>query len=903
MQPAHLLAAGNRTRRRILTTRTAMLLAAASVFFAAGWLHAATPSSGTLSPSNSALTWTGAPIAGANVDESTCQEGLTCDTFTLTLAPGDYTGKRITVGITWLIPANDFDLYVHANTVNGGIVTQSAGGAPQTEERGSIPIDPPVVTNAKTYVVHVVAFSVTPGDIYAGDASLVATPLPREATYLAGSIHFGHNYTLKCPITVRDGEPSVRVDTKGNCYVGGIRGVPAGVDLWRFDLDPSSPTFDPDMRNAVYLGQPDAFAQGDSTGGADGGGDIDIATSFPTSVDSTPVVTIVSLAAANISSAYSFDRGENFTLSPAVVPVPGDDRQWIEDHGPNTVYMLYRAPIPATGLFVTRSDDHGLTYPTTGLVSPSGTTPGYIDVDHSTGAIYVAHTGSNSLVVGRSTDGGVNWRNVTVDNTTSHGTLFDVVKVGDDGTVYTVWSDLVNIYMAHSTDGGTTWSQKVRVNDNSTYKTNIMPWLEAGSAGRVGVVWYGTTALADSDDADWHVLFAQTVNASDNSPTFRQQVISDHLIHGSNISLGGLTGSANRNLLDYFQIALDPQGAAVVAFTDDHNDFDGNTFVTRQLDGPSFYASANGGSGIVNPVDPGSVPEVDPNEPQVPDFLHDAVTGLLEPIVTDNPYDILWVRYSLACDSSVGFEQTLIATMKLSGLTAAPAGTNWRMNFTANAPARLSDRGDQFYVQASTASPTPTYTFGTAVRGSNGAMVYTSRGNADFGTIDSTNSTVTVKVRLSKLSPFVTHGPAITAGRVLVGLRASAFTSGANGIRDNTRGGTQFVVPGCGPLSVPEGAGRGGKIAFFRGSPTPNPGVGSSMVEFQVGRAGHVELSVFDITGARVRTLHVGPLSPGVYSRRWDGMNDHFAKARAGVYFFVLNTTDGVTSERFSILQ
>ena len=166
-----------------------------------------------------------------------------------------------------------------------------------------------------------------------------------------------------------------------------------------------------------------------------------------------------------------------------------------------------------------------------------------------------------------------------------------------------------------------------------------------------------------------------------------------------------------------------------------------------------------------------------------------------------------------------------------------------------------------------------------AVRGSDGALTYTSLGSADFGSIDSTNSTVTVMVRLSKLNPFVTHGPAITTGSVLAGLRASAFTSGANGIRDNTRGGTEFVIPGCSPLSVPEAARRGGKVAFFRGLPTPNPGQGSSTVQFEVGRAGFVELSVFDITGARVRTLHAGPLAPGTYSRKWDGMDDHFANA------------------------
>src|SRR4029450_13561614 len=102
---------------------------------------------------------------------------------------------------------------------------------------------------------------------------------------------------------------------RGNCYVSGIRGVPAGVDLWRFDLDPTSPSFDPEMRNGVYLGQPDAFqqmgAQDSTAGGADGGGDIEIATSFPTD-SSTPVVTVVSLAAADISSNLSTDRGDHF---------------------------------------------------------------------------------------------------------------------------------------------------------------------------------------------------------------------------------------------------------------------------------------------------------------------------------------------------------------------------------------------------------------------------------------------------------------------------------------------------------------------------------------------------------------------------------------------------------------
>lgn len=862
--------------------------------------RAATPAVGTLTPLNTTVTWTGS-VFGANADETTCQDGTTCDVFTLTLAPGDYTGQRISLGISWLLPASDYDLYVHSGSVTGPVVSQSADGAPATTEQCSIPIDPPVVTTARVYVAHVVCFTVPPATTYSGTAALVNAPATRQPVYAQGFLRFSQNTTVVAPATTTDNEPSIRCDVRGNCYVGGIRGVPAGVDLWRFNLDPNSPGFDPGLQNPTYLGQPDAFLPQDPNdpmaGGADGGGDIDIAVNFPAAVTDTPIVTIISLAAAEISSAVSTDRGAHFTLSPAVAALASDDRQWLEADGPNTLYMLYRAPVPATGLFVQRSDDHGLTYPVTGLVSPSGTTPGYIDVDHTTHRVYVAHSSSSALTVGYSTDQGLTWHNSTVDNTTNHGSLFDVVKVGDDGTVYALWSDETNIYLAHSTDGGNNWSEKVRVNDNSAYKSNLFPWLEAGSAGRVGVVWLGSTDPVNDDNADWQVLFAQTTDATAQNPTFRQQVISDHVVHGSNISLGGLTGGANRNLGDYFQVALDPQGAAVVSWGDDHNDFNGNIYVTRQLDGPGLYANANG-NGQVTPAFPPSISP--PSGPEVGDFLHDAVAGLLVPIATDNPFDILWIDYSCSAGAS---GDTLIATMKLSGLTTVPPGGIWRVNFTANTPAPggLSDRGDQFYLQVSSQNPaTPAFTFGTSVRGGDGVIVNTSRGSC-LGVMDTTNSVIRFRVTTAQLNPFVTHGGPILPGSVLYGLRGSAATTGANAISDNTRGGSYFAM--CGPISgapVPDPTRR---VASLLGAPNPNPFRSHSSIQFRVERTGFVELGIFDVTGRRVRTLSAGTLAPGTYERSWDGRTDRFSDAPGGIYFLVLNTAGRLETQRIVLAR
>src|SRR2546422_266415 len=114
-------------------------------------IGAPTPASGTLTPTGPSVNWTGGNIFGANTDESTCNEDLTCENFTLTLAPGNYTGKRVQVGILWLVPADDYDEYVHADTPSGAVVTSSTSGAPGTTERAFLSIDPPVVTTPRVY--------------------------------------------------------------------------------------------------------------------------------------------------------------------------------------------------------------------------------------------------------------------------------------------------------------------------------------------------------------------------------------------------------------------------------------------------------------------------------------------------------------------------------------------------------------------------------------------------------------------------------------------------------------------------------------------------------------------------------------------------------------------------------
>src|SRR6266446_6247297 len=226
-------------------------------------LRAASPPEGTVDPSTTTpVTWSGTAIGTGGTDETTAIEGVNRDTFILHVTAGDYTGKTIAVKIEWTSGSNDYDLYIHkrnADGSDGDLVSSSGGGVPSTSE--STVIDPNSDGTGDFNVI-AVYFTNTPGiDQPHGTITVETAQVQRTANYLSGGMTFAPNSTVKAQTATRDGEPSSRVDLLGNYYVCGIRGVPAGVDLWYFDLRPTiagapNTTFDPKMRVPIYRGQP-----------------------------------------------------------------------------------------------------------------------------------------------------------------------------------------------------------------------------------------------------------------------------------------------------------------------------------------------------------------------------------------------------------------------------------------------------------------------------------------------------------------------------------------------------------------------------------------------------------------------------------------------------------------------
>ena len=822
-------------------------LAAAALGMVVQVVGASTPSSGTLS-SGAVVQWSGtAGIAAAPAEgETLCVDGTNCDVFTLRVPAGNYLGKRIRFRVTWGTATNDFDIYVHRQTLDGPEAQRAATGDPV--EENTIDLDGVVVAGVNdTYVFHIVYFAVVAPDTYRGTAALEdIPPLPpgnfRTASFVKGDktgIRFSRSRTVYATGANQDVEPSARVDFLGNAYAGGIRGLTGGNDVWRFDLNPSSPTYDPFLKkatpgwdlagnaaNPAYTGQPDSTVpdkEGDL--GGDGGGDLDLAVAFRAAHGTTPTLAASSLLAANVSTQRSTDRGETYMSNPAGnTTVPVDDRQWLEFLGDKTVYLAYRefTGLQATSkYYVNRSDDAGLSYGPAVVAAVGGNTTGNIDVDQRDGTVYFCHQGPSPddnqvrVAIGRAISLAVPpltyTTSVAATGRKPIAALFPVCKVATDGTVYVAYSDGGDgIFLNHSSDQGNTWGVPVQVSDLGHGSVSLMPWIETGDArGSVAVVWYGTSPAdnelglsGNNDHSNWRVYYAQVMNATSSSPTVLHTIASDHYIHGSNISLAGFTtgASPNRNLADFFQVAVDPLGLAFVAFADDSRDFAGHTYVTHQIAGPSLHTNK---AVKIKGTDAGD--PVDPSRPQVMDFARDAVTFQPPPVRVDadTPADVISIAY--ACEKQDG-RTLLSATLKATGLDLVPPHGIWRMNFATN-PTKpgLVDRADKWFVQAETDDTgARTFWYGTAARNGDGSITYTKRGPADAGFFDLNARTVTVKADVAKLNALQTRG-SIGTGTTLIGLRGSVsverFTVAGlvgAGLADSTRAGAPFTLPrGC----------------------------------------------------------------------------------------------------------
>jgi hypothetical protein len=193
-------------------------------------------------------------------------------------------------------------------------------------------------------------------------------------------------------------------------------------------------------------------------------------------------------------------------------------------------------------------------------VDSDNTTEGAVPAVGPNGEVYVAWSGPAGIVFDRSLDGGETWldEDIFIDAQPTgwdysipgiyraNGlpiTCCDISQSPYRGNIYVNWSDQRNgsddtdIWFSKSTDGGNTWSEAKRVNDDEPGKQQFFTWMTIDQAnGTIYMVFYDRR---NYDDINTDVYIAKS---TDGGETFENIKISESPFYPSpNVFFGDYT--------------------------------------------------------------------------------------------------------------------------------------------------------------------------------------------------------------------------------------------------------------------------------------------------------------------------------------------------------------------------
>ena len=134
-----------------------------------------------------------------------------------------------------------------------------------------------------------------------------------------------------------------------------------------------------------------------------------------------------------------------------------------------------------------------------------------------------------------------------------------------------------SIMMVVSHDGGLHWDKPVTVAHDAGHRV-LWPWVTAGSAGNVGVVWYQYDRITDPDCGSGNITVEAARITGANAPghtvitavNASGRPISTNAIcqGGTNCAATGAVTGEDRRLGDYFTVATDQRGCMIIATGD-----------------------------------------------------------------------------------------------------------------------------------------------------------------------------------------------------------------------------------------------------------------------------------------------------------------------------------------------
>lgn len=324
------------------------------------------------------------------------------------------------------------------------------------------------------------------------------------------------------------GEPQVEVDSAGAIYVSGVccLTVPPPVYVSR----DGGATFE-DLGTATGVREQFGI-EGDFAVDALGRiyfADIEFAASFQVTV---------------------WDKDGAFLHHTKWPALPIVDRDWIRAEGDGVLYYVYNAP-PQTHVY--KSTDAGQTWSPAPIHSaPFGL--GMAVKGLADGELWLlgGSDADGNRVAEVTRDGGLTWE--TEATTLPAGGNFPVAAFDGAGTMFGAGGDDDVLSVARRDPDGA-WQPPVQVSPAGHHR---MPWFATGTAaGTAALCWYGTPDAEIGPQSEWFVYAAVSLaNGADG--TWQVFVADPDPV---------FIGELGRELLDFFQCEVGPDGAMHVAYS------------------------------------------------------------------------------------------------------------------------------------------------------------------------------------------------------------------------------------------------------------------------------------------------------------------------------------------------